>query len=479
VGQKVGFRRFMPSLEQKGPDLRPSISPQVQEQLRESSRAFSDVVKIVGPAVVNISSFRVVEPVNGTHPYRGTPFFQDFFDWPFREREEPGDTEQGMGSGIIVSEDGLIITNNHVIEGSDEIRVTLHDREEFPATVVGVDPKTDLAVIRIERSGLATIPWGDSESLEVGEFVLAIGSPFGLSRTVTMGIISAKGRANVGIADYEDFIQTDAAINPGNSGGPLVNIKGELIGINTAIFSRSGGYQGIGFAVPSNMARRIVDQLLSSGRVSRGWLGVTIQDISPDMARHFGLAEVRGALVGDVAAGSPAEEAGIRRGDVLLEFDGKPVRDVSSLRNLVASATVGNTVNILYWREGQQMRGSARVIEWPAERPEAVASLKPREPAFPQEDWLGLRVIALSREIRRQLGLSPGQKGVVIIGVRTGGAGQAAGLRKGDVILEINRNEVSTLNEFDRAVQTAPEGQPLLLYIRRGERKVFVSVPSG
>lgn len=479
VGHKVGLRRLMPSQERDRNEPRPVAIPQVPEQLRESSRAFSDVVRIVGPAVVNISSFRVVEPANGTHPFRGTPFFQDFFDWPFRDREEPGDTEQGMGSGVIVSEDGLIITNNHVIEGADEIRVTLQDREEFPATVVGVDPKTDLAVLRIEKTDLATIPWGDSENLEVGEFVLAIGSPFGLSRTVTMGIISATGRANVGIADYEDFIQTDAAINPGNSGGPLVNIQGELIGINTAIFSRSGGYQGIGFAVPSNMARRIMEQLLSTGRVSRGWLGVTIQDITPDISRHFGLPEVRGALVGDVAPGSPAQEAGLQRGDILLEFSGKPVADVSSLRNLVASAKVGSEVSLLFWRDGEQLRRSTRIIEWPSENPEAVASVKPLEPSYSKEDWLGLKVMVLTREIRRQLGLAPGENGLVIVGVRPGSAGQAAGLRKGDVILEINRNVVSTLNEFDRAVSTAPGDQPLLLYIRRGERKVFVSVPPG
>ncbi|HXX56634.1 MAG TPA: Do family serine endopeptidase, partial [Thermodesulfovibrionales bacterium] len=313
--------------------IRAPFTPRVPSQILETSRAFSEIVAAVSPAVVNISSTKVIR--RDSPAFSEDPFF-DFFN-PFHDFGLPKKwKEQSLGSGVIVSKDGYIITNNHVVEQSEDIRVTLYDRRSFRGKVVGADPKTDIAVVKISADDLPTAPWGDSDRLQVGEFVLAIGNPFGLSHTVTMGIISAVGRANVGIADYEDFIQTDAAINPGNSGGPLVNIKGELIGINTAIFSRSGGYQGIGFAVPSNMARLVMDQLMKQGRIVRGWLGVSIQDVTPELSQKFGLKDARGALVSDVTKGSPAEKAGIARGDIILEFNGKEITSVGGLRNLVA-----------------------------------------------------------------------------------------------------------------------------------------------
>jgi len=266
------------------PTIRPSFTPRVPAQIIETSRAFSEIASAVSPAVVNISTTKVIK--SETLPFSEDPFFEFFR--PFHDFKMPKQwKEKSLGSGVIVSSEGYIITNNHVVEQSEDMKVTLYDKRRFNGKIVGADPKTDIAVIKISAENLSAVPLGDSDKLQVGEFVLAIGNPFGLSHTVTMGIISAVGRANVGIADYEDFIQTDAAINPGNSGGPLVNTKGEIIGINTAIFSRSGGYQGIGFAVPSNMARLVMDQIMKQGKIVRGWLGVTIQEITPELSRSL------------------------------------------------------------------------------------------------------------------------------------------------------------------------------------------------
>jgi len=455
-----------------GPSSPPPVSPAPGEV-----PSFSEIVRRTGPAVVNISTVTLLE--DSTAPegsFFDNPFLRDFFGFPHPNRPDTRRRrEQSLGSGVIVSPEGLIMTNNHVVEGAAEITVTLSDRNEYPATVVGTDPKTDLAVLRIDGGkALPTLAWGDSDRIEVGEFVLAIGSPFGLARTVTLGIISAKGRANVGIADYEDFIQTDAAINPGNSGGPLVNTRGEMIGINTAIFSQSGGYQGIGFAVPSNMARGILDQLLESGRVSRGWLGVTIQDLSADMAHHFGLSDVRGALIGDIMEDSPAAEAGLRRGDIILRFAGRPVRDVAALRNAVATTKPGSRVEIEVWRDNGRQRLKATVSERPGEtRPGERAGRE--RPAPARGLPLGLRVADLTREIRRQLGIAPGEKGVVVVKVRPGSAAEAAGLRRGDVIQELNRRPVESVRAFEQAAAEA-EGPSLLLYVNRNGRRSFVTL---
>lgn len=428
--------------------------------------------------MVNISTVKVFEQQPDQFSrFFSDPYFRDFFGSPFHDDSPKNYREQSMGSGIIVSADGLVITNNHVTEEADEIKVILHDRKEYMARVVGSDPKTDLALIRIPADRLPTIPWGDSENLEVGEFVLAIGSPFGLSRTVTMGIISATGRANVGIADYEDFIQTDAAINPGNSGGPLVNIRGELIGINTAIFSRSGGYQGIGFAVPGNMVRRVMDQLLAEGRVSRGWLGVTIQEVNPEMAAHFGLPEVRGALVGDVMKSSPAEEAGIMRGDVIRSFSGRDVQDASSFRNLVASTPAGRKTDITVWRDGKEVKLQAVIAELPSDRREAPRHSAPSTSGEHKKGHLGLSVIGLSRDIQRQLDIEPGDKGVVVVRVEPGSPADNAGLRKADVIQEVNGVRVVSVSEFDQAIKSRDRDKSLLFYVNRYGRRFYAVIP--
>jgi serine protease Do len=445
--------------------------PNVPKQIIETSRAFSDIARAVSPAVVNISTTKVVR--RDAPPFSDDPFF-DFFN-PFKDFKMPRKwREQSLGSGVIVSPDGIIVTNNHVIEQADEIRVTLYDKRSFNARIIGADPKTDVAVVKIDAKDLPTIRWGDSDKLQVGEFVLAIGNPFGLSHTVTMGIISAVGRANVGIADYEDFIQTDAAINPGNSGGPLVNVRGELIGINTAIFSKSGGYQGIGFAVPSNMARLVIDQLEQRGRVTRGWLGVTIQELTPDLAAKFGLGSSNGALVGDVAKASPAETAGIRRGDIILEFNGRNVSDVGGLRNMVAQSKVGAEVPVKILRGGKAYSVSVIIAELPKDAAETA-------PGNPPEDQgggslTGLSVMDLTKEISRQLGLSRDEKGVVIVRVEPGSAAEDAGLRKGDVIQEINRKKIERIDQYNKSAAGIRQGDTVLLFIDRGGKKFYVTV---
>jgi serine protease Do len=449
----------------------PFTAPNVSNQIIETSRAFSEIARSVSPAVVNISTTKIVR--RDTTPLFDDPFF-DFLN-PFRNFKMPKKwKEQSLGSGVIVSPDGYIITNNHVIEQADEIRVTLLDKRSFRARIIGADPKTDVAVVKIDARNLPTVRWGDSDRLQVGEFVLAIGNPFGLSHTVTMGIISAVGRADVGIADYEDFIQTDAAINPGNSGGPLVNIKGELIGINTAIFSKSGGYQGIGFAVPCNMAHLVMDQLEKQGKVTRGWLGVTIQELTPDLSQKFGLKSSNGALVGDVAKGSPAEKAGIKRGDIILAFDGKKVNDVGGLRNMVAQSRVGSEIAISIQRGEKEYTFKVLIVELPKDVSEAVPNNVPDDSTV--EGLAGLSVMDLTKEIARQLGLHKEERGIVIIRVGPGSGAEEAGIRKGDVIQEMDKKKVTGVDDYNKIIAGILPGDTVLLFINRGGKKFYVTV---
>jgi serine protease Do len=445
-----------------------SGTPHVPRQIMETSRAFSDIVNAVSPVVVNISTTKVIRREGG-------PFDDPFFDFfsPFNDFNMPKKwKEKSLGSGVIVSPEGYIITNNHVIEKADEIKVTLVDRRTFKGRLVGADPKTDIAIIRIDAGNLPTLTWGDSDSLQVGEFVLAVGSPYGLSNTVTMGIISAVGRANVGIADYEDFIQTDAAINPGNSGGPLVNIKGEMIGINTAIFSRTGGYQGIGFAVPSNMVRLVIDQLIEKGKVVRGWIGVTIQELSPELAHEFGIKKSKGALVSDVAKDSPAGRAGIKRGDIIIEFNGKEVKDVSSLRNMVAQSKAGNEISLKIYRAQKEFVVKVVIVELPRE----VAEVAPEHSApDPELKMLtGLTVMNLSKEIIRQLGFNQDEKGVVVVKVEPGSPADDAEIKKGDIIKEINQQRIDNLEDFNRLATKIQKSESALVFINRSGKKFYV-----
>ncbi len=445
------------------------VTPNVPRQIMETGRAFSDIVNTVSPSVVNISTTKLVQRDSG-------PFFNDpFFDFlsPFHDFGTPRKwKERSLGSGVIVSTDGYIVTNNHVVEKADEIKVTLFDRRVLKGRIVGADSKTDVAIIRIDADSLPVLTWGDSEKLQVGEFVLAIGSPYGLSNTVTMGIISAVGRANVGIADYEDFIQTDAAINPGNSGGPLVNISGELIGINTAIFSRTGGYQGIGFAVPSNMVRSVMDQLIQKGKVTRGWIGVTIQELTPELAQQFGLKRSKGALVSDVVKDGPAAKAGIMRGDIITEFNGKDVKDVSGLRNLVSQSKAGSSIALKLLRAGKELTITVTIVELPREVAEVAPEAVPEEAETKM--LTGLVVMDLSREIIRQLGFNKEEKGVVVVKVEPGSPADEAEIKKGDIIKEINRREIENLATYNSVLKSLNEQESLLLFINRSGKRFYV-----
>ncbi len=331
-------------------------------------QGFVQIARTVKPAVVNIFATKSSRGSEGPHgAVPDDPFFHRFFgdEWSRRFEAPRTRKERSLGSGVIVQSDGLIITNNHVVNEADEIKVLLSDKREFRAKLIGTDSKTDLAVVKIDADGLQSVRWADSDRLEVGELVLAVGNPFGLNQTVTMGIVSAVGRASMGITEYEDFIQTDAAINPGNSGGPLVNVRGEVVGINTAIFSRSGGNMGIGFAVPSNLVHSVMEQLVRGGRVVRGWLGVSIQELSPELAAQFGLDRITGALVSDVMEDSPAKKAGFERGDVVVEYDGKPVENPTQLRNAVAQTPVGKRVTVRLIREKALKSVEVTIAEQP------------------------------------------------------------------------------------------------------------------
>jgi len=445
-------------------------------QLQAISRTFVDIAEQITPAVVGVSTSRVVGGASGGAP----PFFTDpYFRWFFGEKTPdfgPRDhEEEGLGSGVLVSQDGLILTNAHVVDAADHIRVTLVDRRSFKATVVGVDKKTDLAVLRIDGEHLPWVPFGDSTALRVGEVVLAVGNPFGLSQTVTMGIVSGVGRQGVGITDYEDFIQTDAAINPGNSGGAMVNTRGELVGINTAIFTQSGGYEGIGFAIPANLARGVMGSLVKKGRVVRGWLGVSIQEMTPELAAQFGLASPRGALVTDVVKGSPADKAGLKRGDVILTLNEREIHKLTQLRLLVAATEVGSEVELTYQRDGQRKRARVAVGELPEEA--AAVPEAPEVTGSGLDNVLGgIKVGAIDRESARRFQIDPATRGVLVQDVVPGSAASRSGLIPGDVIVEINRKDVAGLVDFNRIAREIKPGQRVLVLISRQGQTLFVGI---
>jgi serine protease Do len=436
-----------------------------EEDIGARNSTLIRVAKAARPAVVNISTTVTSNTKElGQLPFFDDPFFRRFFGEEFEKRFQPQESprQQGTGSGVIVRKDGYIITNNHVVESGDSIQVTLSDKRNFTAEVIGTDPKTDLALIKIDADDLPVLPWGDSQKLEVGEIVMAVGNPFGLNQTVTMGIVSAVGRANVGIVDYEDFIQTDAAINPGNSGGALVNLKGELIGINTAIFSRSGGYMGIGFAIPSKMAQAIQISLIEHGKVVRGWLGVSIQDLNEDLQEQFDVPDQRGVLVSDVVKDSPAEAGGLKRGDIIRQYDSYEVKDSRHLRSLVAETPPKASVNIRLLREGHERQVTVRIAEMPKD----------------------LEALALDGEARGKHALtgikvkpfSSGEKGVEVTDVKPGSAASRAGIRTGDIIREINRQVVTNIKDFQRLTGKLESDDRVLLLLQRGRSTMFLSI---
>lgn len=436
-----------------------------------SGQPFVPIAKRAKASVVNISSIKKAkqEGQRFQSPFFDDPFFRRFFGEEF-ERRMPAPREfqqQGLGSGVIVTSDGYIITNNHVVEGADELNVSLPDKRTFKAKVIGTDPKTDVAVIKIDASNLPALPWGDASQLEVGEMVLAVGNPFGLSQTVTMGIISAIGRANVGIVDYEDFIQTDAAINPGNSGGALVNLKGELIGINTAIFSQSGGYMGIGFTIPSTMAKSVMQSLTKHGKVIRGWIGLSIQDVTPDLAKEFGAIETKGALVGDVMDDSPASKAKLERGDIITIYNATPVRDSNHLRGLVADTLPGTTVHVSVLRDKKPLDLNITIGELPKELAKAS-----RDGSGKGEHALA----GITVENVRQSGRSKASSGVVVTDIEPESPAERAGLQKGDVIREINRKPVKDLKDFERLTSQLSSRSSVLILLNRGNSAIFLSI---
>jgi len=438
----------------------------------ETLAGWTGVAKAVMPAVVNISSSRTIRGGPGSSPFFSDPFFR-FFQRPDMQPRR----EKSLGSGTIITADGYVLTNNHVIEDATDIRVTLADRRELTAKLIGGDAKTDIAVIQLPGSNFPLLPVGDSSRVEVAEVVLAVGNPFGLAQTVTMGIVSAVGRANLGISDYEDFIQTDAAINPGNSGGALVNARGQLIGTNTAIFSQSGGYAGIGFAVPMNMARQVMDQLVTRGRVIRGYLGVAVQDVTPAVARGLSLTESRGILVGDVVPDGPAARAGLQRGDVITGVDGKAVDDAGHFRNLVASTSPGTKVRLQIMRNGKEQTVEVPVGEL-KDRPVAAAPQPAAAVAAARDaEPVGISVADITPPIARRLGLPPGTPGAVVTEVLPGTRASEAGLQPGDIVVEVNRRPVRSARDV-RAVEQS-DSRDVVLLVARGGSTAYVVIEKG
>ncbi|HUA17657.1 MAG TPA: DegQ family serine endoprotease [Bryobacteraceae bacterium] len=439
---------------------------------------FEPVAKAAVPAVVNVSSSKIIRtPASEVpSPFFSDPFFRQFFgnQSPFDFQTPPSvEREHSLGSGVIVNPDGYILTNNHVISGAKDVRVLLGDKREFSARIIGADPKTDLAVLKINATHLPVLAFGDSSKLEVGNFVLAIGNPFGLNQTVTLGIVSAKGRGGLGIEDYEDFIQTDAAINPGNSGGALVDERGNLVGINTAILSGgSGGNEGIGFAIPVNMARGVMDQILKYGKVNRAWLGVSIQPVTQDMAQSFGLKENYGALVSDIQKGSPAAQSGIERGDIILDINGQKVQDSRALQLQIGSMSPGSTARLTVFRNGATREITVRLGEMPS----GTTAGRTQNPA-PAGRLRGISVGELTPDAASQLQLPSGTQGVVITKVDPASPAADAGLQQGDVIQEVNRHPVSSVAQYERAMQEAGNRPVLLLVNRNGETSFRVVQP--
>jgi serine protease Do len=435
---------------------------------------FAALAERLSPSVVNISTTQEVKGF--TRPFGSEDPFREFWE-PFERFFGPrGDPfprpfkQRSLGSGLVVSEDGYIVTNNHVVENADEIIVRLANENELEAKVIGRDAKTDLALIRIENhDDLQPAKLGDSDALRVGEWVMTIGNPFGLQHTVTAGIVSAKGR-HIG-GPYDNFIQTDASINPGNSGGPLINTRGEVVGINTAIFTRSGGNVGIGFAIPTNLAKEVLAELREKGKVTRGWLGVMIQRVTPEIAESLGLDESAGALVADVLEDGPAKDAGVTTGDVILRFDGKRVNDSAELPLMVARTPVGKKVVVDVVRNGKEKRIRVEIGELREEEVEVLAS--------GEADQFGVTVQTLTPELADNLGVPGDVTGVVVTAVEPGSVAAEAGLRRRDIILEVNRKTVRNLAEFRKAMRDTARDKSVLFLVRRGENTIFLAFKSS
>ncbi len=444
----------------------------------EAGRGFAHIVKAVRPAVVNITASKVMG--TGLSDAPDLPGLPDRFKFGPRDKHSHGTPPfsnpwegprgKGMGSGVIVSPDGYVVTNHHVVAGAKTVTVALLDKREFTGLIVGSDPQTDLAVIKIQGDNLPFIAWGNSSQLEVGNYVLAIGSPFGLHSTVTQGIVSAKGRG-IGITQYEDFIQTDAAINPGNSGGALVNMRGELVGINTAILSRTGGYQGVGLAIPASIGQHVYASLVSTGKVIRGFLGVGIQAVTPELAKSFHLDRPDGAIVTEVRDASPADQAGLRRGDTIIGYQDQPIAEPRGLQRAVTTTPIGTEVTITVMRDGAKQVLRTTIVEHPMGQ-RVAASQQPDA----ESRLAGLTVEDLTPRTAKRLGIDGHVAGVVVTDIRAGSQAEQAGLIQGDVIHEVNHTPVKSSQDFRQAVNALPKEQTILLFINRQGTSLFLTV---
>jgi len=442
--------------------------------------SFADLAEQYGPTVVNIYSTQTIQSRNLPYEYffnneQMPEMFKHFFDLPQVPRQQqavPSQKRTSLGSGVITSADGYILTNNHVIENADEINVRLANAEEYRAKIVGRDPKTDLALVKIDpKHELHYVTFGDSETLRVGDWVIAIGNPFGFEQTVTAGIVSGKGRA-IGDGPYQNFIQTDASINPGNSGGPLFNMTGQLMGINTAIFSRSGGNIGLGFAIPANMARSVFTQLKGTGKVTRGMIGVVIQPVTQDLARQFKLDRAVGALIGQVTPGGPADKAGVKSGDIILKYQGQEITQGNMLPALVAETQVGTKAQIVLFRNGHEQTVEVLIGELPEDRAAAGGGA----PSNTMEDDLGFTVQTLTPELAQSLGIDE-QSGLLVTDVRPGSIAADAGLQRGDLIAEAgtgqNRQAVTSVKDLE-TVLSSKKDQNILLLVRSNKQTRFI-----
>jgi serine protease Do len=447
-----------------------------QKFILELSKAFEGASSLVSPSVVSIYAEEVVV----TKTQFGMPddalknfFGEDFFKRFFGPQEPQRQTVRSLGSGVIVTKDGYILTNNHVVAKAQKLSVVLNDKRTFRAKVVGADPPTDVAVVKIEAEDLPAATLGDSNMVRVGQWVLAVGNPFQLTSTVTAGIISAKGRSSVGLADYGDFIQTDASINPGNSGGALSDLDGNVIAINTAILSQSGGNIGIGFAIPINMAKQVMSELIAKGKVVRGYLDLYPQDITADLAKALELSSTQGALVANVPPGGPADKAGIKPGDVITSFNGEKITDSTQLRNLVAQTTPGTRAKITLLRDGKEMEVTAALSERPLTEETGAAGQEQARPFSHQR--LGLSVQTLTPDIAQQLGYK-GQSGVVVTEVTPGSNADDAGLQAGDLIKEVNRTPVRTAADFEREIKSMKSGEIAAFLVQRGQGSIYITI---
>ena len=437
-------------------------------------RSYADVAEIASPAVVNIQADKVVD-LTANHPFMEDPLFRRFFNMPDDETHQNQQVNKSLGSGVVISSDGYILTNNHVVADAGKIRVTFAGEKEYLAEIIGTDPRTDVALIKIDATGLPAIQVADSDGLRVGDQVMAIGNPFGVGQTVTMGIVSALGRT-IGLIDYEDLIQTDASINPGNSGGALVNMRGELVGMNSAILSRSGGSQGIGFAIPSVMAMRIVDALKTDGKVQRAYLGVLPQPVDQAIATYYGLDRPQGVLVTQVTDDTPAQKAGLKDGDIILSVDGKEIRNPSNLRNTISLSDVGQKVNLRIIRDGKQKDVAVKLEAFP----EAGQVAQGGRSDEPDEDATlsGVTLREISPRARTMMELPKDIQGLLVAGVERTSNAAGQGLAEGDIIVEVGNQPVADFNQFKQALKVNTD-RPVFMkvYKPRQQRTIYLAIP--